>query len=604
VNSLIRLFFVILFFQLAVSSTVTAQIFTSISPGNFNDPAVWDQNAVPGPGSQIVIQHEIKTDQGVVVAVGGSILIKPEGTLITPSIENSGEIINEGLLIAKKFSNKFKFRNRSYAEITFFSNENNSLLSNTGILVINTSLENSGTVVNLNKLNVKGSLINLDTLNIPKSGKVVVRDSLFNDPKAIIQLCGIIGLGDTLSLKQVMINRGTIDGCEGGVYAGKANTLVINDGNVINIAYLCLGQKAVYVNNNATTGGDFIRSCCFLLQADAGPDRDICITQSTQIGGSPTATGGTEPYQYTWLALPASASIPPGTSNPVVTPTTQTRYVVEVIDKADCYATDFVVVTPKSTVIVTTSDRKTICAGESVTLDADIFCGSYDHSFQWSPNAGLDDPTRLNPIASPDRTTTYTLSATDNVSGDTDSKSITVFVAPKPFVEAGPDTTIYVGDTLQLYARGGKTYKWSPSTNLSDASLSNPRVWPSQTTTYTVEIEDEFGCTWRLSFTVVVEPRPPATTDSLQVFIPDLFSPNNDGNNDLLLVNTIGVESISFKVFDRTGKLVFETKDPAVGWDGKFEGNDLNIDTYVYVLEALAVDGERITKKGSFQLVR
>lgn len=603
VNSLIRLFFIILFFQIIVFSPAEAQVFISISSGDFYDPAVWEQNTVPGPGSQIVIQHEIYADQPVVVGAGGSILIEQEGSLIAPSIENGGEIINEGVLIAKAVNNKSKFRNRGYAEVSLFGNEDSSLLANTGILVIDTRLVNQGTVANLNVINAKGNVSNLDTLLVAKKGKLIVQDTLFNESKAIIRLCGKIALGDVQAVKQVMVNRGTIDGCDGGVYAGKDNTFVINDGNIMNTAYLCLGPKAVYTNNNTNTGADFIQSCCFLLDVNAGEDMAVCAGQSIQLGGSPTASGGTEPYQYAWMAQPLAVPVT-ASSNPSVTPTTQTDYIVTVRDNAGCSATDTVTITPQATVIVDAGDRKVICPGGSVRLEAYIYCGSFDHSFQWTPVAGLDDPTQLNPVASPDRTTVYTLTARDNVSGEVDSKSITVIVAPKPFIEAGPDTTIYAGDTLQLYARGGKTYKWSPSADISSVAGSNPLVWPAQTTTYTVDIEDEFGCMWQLSFTVAVEPRPPDVEPGMQIFVPDLFSPNSDGSNDILFVNTIGVQSINFRVFDRTGKLVFLTEDMSVGWDGRFEGHDLNIDTYVYVLEAMTTDGERVTRKGTVQLVR
>jgi gliding motility-associated-like protein len=110
---------------------------------------------------------------------------------------------------------------------------------------------------------------------------------------------------------------------------------------------------------------------------------------------------------------------------------------------------------------------------------------------------------------------------------------------------------------------------------------------------------------WSHSLTVTVTPRPePPVDDRTEIFVPQLFSPNGDGVNDVLQVNVLGIQELHFKVFDRTGKLVFTAEDPSRGWDGRFEGNNLLIDTYAYVLEALTIEGELITKKGTVQLVR
>ncbi|HEX5170099.1 MAG TPA: gliding motility-associated C-terminal domain-containing protein [Cyclobacteriaceae bacterium] len=605
-NSLIRLFFVILFVKVTVIFSVTAQVFTTVSTGNFYDPAVWDQGTVPGPGSQVIIQHQIVADDVIVVGAGGSIRIDPQGSLTSQGIENSGEVINVGILVAKRILNKSsaKLNNIGYLETGMFANESKGLFTNSGTFIINILVTNNGTIDNISVMNVFGNVDNLGSLFISKNAKLVVSDTLINEQNGVIRLCGIVALGDDSGKKKQIVNKGTIDGCEGGVATGATQSQVINDGTITNTAYLCLGPNATYTNNNTSTGGDFKPSCCFLLKADAGPDREICAGESVRIGGLSVGNNGTGPYTFSWVESPVATAVI-DLENPFVMPTISTTYVVSVTDAAGCVASDTVTVTPRTTMFVRTGGRKIICAGSSVDLDVAIACGSNNYSFQWSPTIGLDDPTKVSPVASPSTTTVYTITARDNVTGDTDSESIPVIIAPAPLVDIIPDTTIFSGDTIQFYATGGMSYRWSPNSDLSDPSIPNPLAFPKQTTVYKIEIVDRFGCLYSHSLTVTVEPRPePPVDDRIQIFVPQLFSPNSDGVNDMLFVNVLGIQELNFRVFDRTGKLIFKTEDPSVGWDGRYEGNNLLIDTYAYVLEALTIDGEKVTQKGTVQLVR
>jgi gliding motility-associated-like protein len=103
-------------------------------------------------------------------------------------------------------------------------------------------------------------------------------------------------------------------------------------------------------------------------------------------------------------------------------------------------------------------------------------------------------------------------------------------------------------------------------------------------------------------------------SDSVTIFVevvnllvvPNAFSPNNDGHNDLFrILRTLNVEQLlEFKVFNRWGQLIFETNDIRQGWDGTFNGVTQELGVYAFVIQVLNRDGEKIVKGGNVTLVK
>ena len=135
--------------------------------------------------------------------------------------------------------------------------------------------------------------------------------------------------------------------------------------------------------------------------------------------------------------------------------------------------------------------------------------------------------------------------------------------------------------------------------------MSNPhgqitQATPPETTTYTVSITDGI-CVKSASVKVnVLE----VVCDRTYVYVPNAFSPNGDTENDVLYVRSAIATEILFRIFDRWGEMVFETKDQNIGWDGTFRGKLLKPDTYDYYLEATCVQGEQKIIKGNVTLIR
>jgi len=159
------------------------------------------------------------------------------------------------------------------------------------------------------------------------------------------------------------------------------------------------------------------------------------------------------------------------------------------------------------------------------------------------------------------------------------------------------DTTIKVGESIQLLVEGGVSYQWEPVDFLDNSQIPNPIASPTEDITYTVFVNTDSGCLIQDQVVIRID-------NELSYYVPEMFTPNGDGANDMLFVNMLGYRSIDFKVFNRFGQLVFSTNDANVGWDGRFNGNIQNPDTYVYTLVLETYKEEMISEKGSFQLVR
>ncbi|HNO98719.1 MAG TPA: PKD domain-containing protein, partial [Ferruginibacter sp.] len=178
----------------------------------------------------------------------------------------------------------------------------------------------------------------------------------------------------------------------------------------------------------------------------------------------------------------------------------------------------------------------------------------------------------------------------------------TVIINPKPDIDAGPDKFFRIGSSVTLDASisnpGNYDFVWTPGTYLNATTLLNPTALTDRRMTYYITATDKAThC---------------ANTDSMVikpisiVQVPNAFTPNNDGKNDLFRVlGTELVTRFNLRIFDRYGQLVFETNDKGQGWDGKRKGTDLPTGGFVYILTYSAPNYPAAqVEKGSFILIR
>ena len=232
----------------------------------------------------------------------------------------------------------------------------------------------------------------------------------------------------------------------------------------------------------------------------------------------------------------------------------------------------------------------TICPGESVDLQA-----SGAQVFIWTPINNLDTTSGPLVTATPTETSTYTVLG--HFYGCLETRDLTINVE-ESMADAGTDVVIYQGSSTELDGTGGLTYSWSPTEGLSDPNIANPTASPEEGTMYTMTVTTELGCTSTDSVNVAVLIEP-------QVYIPNAFTPNNDGTHDLLKVLIYNdVTPKLFTIYNRWGEIVFETSDISQGWDGTVNGKEQEIGTYMYIFVGLDERDNEFTMNGTITLLR
>lgn len=190
----------------------------------------------------------------------------------------------------------------------------------------------------------------------------------------------------------------------------------------------------------------------------------------------------------------------------------------------------------------------------------------------------------------------YTYTAADGCTA-VDSSTITVHALP--WVSTVPLITACEGIPVQLTASGGKTYHWSPADVLNDPTSETPLATVDATTMFLVEVTDSNGCSATDSILVK------ASANARTAFVvPNAFTPNGDGHNDYFGIQHWGDVTIEqLEVYNRYGMKVFVTKNPAEGWDGRFDGQPQPAGTYLYAIRARTACGE-VTRTGTILLIR
>lgn len=232
------------------------------------------------------------------------------------------------------------------------------------------------------------------------------------------------------------------------------------------------------------------------------------------------------------------------------------------------------------------SQTTSICEGESVTLVSDGV-----GTLTWSTGANTDTL-----VVSP-TTSTWYVSTYSNSCGSV-SDSVQVTVNPLPTAEAGDSVTIGLGTSTTLNGTGGTSYTWTPPGTLDCSTCADPLATPDATTTYFLTVTDANGCMDVDSVTVIVN------TD-FDVFLPNVFSPDGDGRNDVFYVRGSGIATLEFVIYDRWGSKMFESSSVDQGWDGTYKGTPVNNGVYVYYVRATGFNSSEPTElKGNVTVLR
>ncbi len=144
----------------------------------------------------------------------------------------------------------------------------------------------------------------------------------------------------------------------------------------------------------------------------------------------------------------------------------------------------------------------------------------------------------------------------------------------------------------------GNSVMWTPATNLDNAASYTPVFNGNIERIYSIELKTAAGC-------ITVDTQVVKINKNIVIYVPNAFTPNKDGLNDVLKPFMIGIKELKyFKIFNRWGELIFQTQDPKTGWDGRFKGNPILTETLVWMLQGIGVDNKTHNAKGSTVLIR
>ena len=344
----------------------------------------------------------------------------------------------------------------------------------------------------------------------------------------------------------------------------------------------------------SVTGSAFISQATVVTAAATGVN-ERCPGYSDGWAGA-TAAGGLTPYSYIWSNQQPTTNISglaPG------------NYVVTVSDITGCTASAQVSILDAAANTFNATAQPTSCYGPQYQ----------DGSLSVAPVTMLRSPYRyaLNAGAyqSNDTFTNlaygfYNVTVMDDSGCIVTINNIDVPEAAEAYLSVTPaDATVNLGQTVTLAANlepypvsSIVSYLWSPGEFLSCVTCPNPVVTPySSVMTYTVALVYNDHCTIDAAVTVHMDDNP-------DVFIPNVFTPNGDGNNDIFYVYGPNIKQFNIKIFNRWGEKVFESNDQQTGWDGRFKGIMQEPNVFVYETYIVLLDNTTFHKTGSVTLVR
>jgi gliding motility-associated-like protein len=377
------------------------------------------------------------------------------------------------------------------------------------------------------------------------------------DSVRILQL-NINGVSSTLSNKII---------CQGQSYLGYTNSGVytdtfasVNGCDSVHTLYLNVVQPAVIISASAT---------------------NVCPNSSVTLNASGANT-------YTWQPSNTYG----GTYMGIVQNTT--TYTVLGTDVQACTSSSTIAINVYNVApLVIQPNSATLCADSSIAIQA---IGAVNYN--WQPTAGLSNAAVANPVASPTQNTVYTLSTSD-VHQCASSATLAINVQwPEVQINNASNSNVFCeGDTVVLSANGSSlmAWAWLPATSLG----SNKPVYRNVFNTSTLvqlTATDSFNCVSKDSIYLQLKA-------CCQVLLPNAFSPNKDGNNELFFImNPSDIQLIELKIYNRYGENVFNTKDIMQAWDGYYNGLALGIGTYYYTIR-YKCNGEQVIK-GSVELLR
>ncbi len=326
-----------------------------------------------------------------------------------------------------------------------------------------------------------------------------------------------------------------------------------------------------------------------LPAVDAGADIAACINDIIPIYAS---VASDYPAWYEWS--PGGVLSNDTILNPILHVTEDMTLTLTATNELGCMGTDDVRITAHPNDFLRATPDTAICPEDTVQLHV---TGDGLVSFHWQWNGYFTDTLNADPYVWPIASTVYTVYGINGFNCK-DTASVEVVVYPKALLSLADSVRLYTEEAYQLNPAGNCMYfSWFPVVGLSATDIANPVARPDVNTRYFVLGVTENGCRAIDSIDVAV------SFDSY-IEVPNAFTPGNNVNGVLKLLQRGNPRLKNFSVFDRWGQRVFFTSDINEGWDGRLKGAVQPAGVYVYAVEAYTHNGRKIFKQGNITLLR
>lgn len=320
---------------------------------------------------------------------------------------------------------------------------------------------------------------------------------------------------------------------------------------------------------------------------DIGAPSEICEYDTVEL--TSLVTPFRNDYNYAWTASSTLFNTTGASSGFIADTSTWAKLVVT--SPAGCSGSDSVFVTVNKGDFGDAIASVSYCVPGSAQLWA-----NGGTSYQWIPSYGLDDATSPTPTVSTNANTSYQVVIT-NDKGCTDTLETVVNAHPAAVLQLPDTVEVYPGLGYQVNPNTNAMYfAWFPPSGVSNPNISNPYLSPTVNTRYFVTATTEFGCEIVDSIDVLYK--------DAEIEMPNAFAPGSY-NNLFKPVVKGDFNFKSFNIYNRWGKLVYESTNPNEGWDGTYNGQAQPFGVYVYYIEVEnKVTGEKKVLSGNVTLVK
>ncbi len=315
------------------------------------------------------------------------------------------------------------------------------------------------------------------------------------------------------------------------------------------------------------------------------PNGKICQGSSTSIFASGAQT-------YSWSPMTGLSNVQP--TQVTASPNVNVNYTVtgfNSMGSKSCPFTKEILIQVVPQVTVSICNNLEICKGQSTKLTV-----SGGNKYMWLPAESMSASDIWDPYVNPQATTIYTAYVSHN--GDCiATATVQVKVNPLPTISAGDDFAANVDDPMHLNATSNGTLTWVFGDDIQCVTCPQTQIFPKKSVCYIAEAVNAHNCKSRDEICVEV-------TTNYNIYIPNVFTPNGDGNNDVFLVYGTGLTKFEMTIYDRWGEKLYTVNDQLKGWDGTFKGTLCKQDAYTYLIIYTSLDGKKHEKTGHVTLLK